>query len=84
MVTGPVLHVTCPEFVQLVEPASITLPISLEAHENHFAEYSSSDVIVYLNSENEMSEWQEITEELPKPVVLMDGVVTFQVAHFSE
>lgn len=83
MVAGPVLHVTCPEFVQLFEPASITLPISLEAHENQFAEYSSCDVMVFSDCENEMSQWQEITEELPKPVELVNGVVKFQVAHFS-
>lgn len=89
VIVGPVLHITCSPEIQLLDPATITIPISLQ-DKNEFTELSSGNVRVLVNSyeedENETSQsadWEEITSQLPRPADLTNGVVTFQVTHFS-
>lgn len=83
MLAGPTLHIMCPDAIQLLMPATITLPMSLDADENQFAEFSSSNIVVLVSYDDSTSDWQEITTKLPRPVEFVNGVVTFQVTHFS-
>ena len=89
VIVGPVLHITCSPEIQFFDPATITLPLSLQGNDE-FAELSSGKVTVLVNTyeedENESdqrAEWEEITSQLPRPADLTNGVVTFQVTHFS-
>jgi len=36
-----------------------------------------------MNSDEESSQWTEITDQLPRPADLTNGVITFQVTHFT-
>ncbi len=83
IIVGPVLHITCSPAIRLVEPATITMPLSLQADQIDFAEYSSKNVRVLVNYDEESSDWKEITDQLPRPADLTSGVVTFQVTHFT-
>ena len=83
IIAGPVLHITCSPAIQLGEPATVTLPISLQTDTIDFAEFSSNNVRVLVNSEEETSDWKDITDQLPRPADFTNGVVTFQAAHFT-
>ena len=83
VLVGPVVHITCSPVIQLFEPATITIPISLQADKNEFAEVTSGNVRVLVKSDEETSDWIEITGQLPTPADLTNGVVTFQVTHFT-
>ncbi|XP_078368659.1 uncharacterized protein LOC144652510 isoform X2 [Oculina patagonica] len=83
IIIGPVLHITCSPAIQLGEPATITMPISLRADKIVSAEFSSMNVKVLVNTDEETSDWKDITEQLPKPAELTNGVVTFQATHFT-
>lgn len=83
IIAGPVLHITCSPAIQLGEPATITMPISMQAEKIVSAEFSSENVRVLENSDEESSDWREITDELPKPADLRNGLVTFQAKHFT-
>ncbi|XP_078368668.1 uncharacterized protein LOC144652516 isoform X2 [Oculina patagonica] len=80
---GPVLHITCSPAIHLGEPATITMPLWLQTDKVDFAEYSSKNVRVLVNSDEESSDWNEITDQLPRPADLTNGVVTFQATHFT-
>lgn len=89
VIVGPILHITCSPEIRLLDPATITLPFSLEDN-NECAELSSGNLRVLLNSyeedENETNpraDWEDITSQLSRPAHLENGVVTFQVEHFS-
>ena len=45
---------------------------------------SNHGKISVLNALSESAEWAEITEELNVPARLIDGIVTFEVNHFSK
>ncbi len=47
------------------------------------AEFSSKNVRVLVNTDEESSDWKEITDQLPRPADLSNGVVTFQTTHFT-
>ena len=83
IIVGPVLHITCSPAIQLGKPATITMPISLQADTIDFAEFSSENVRVLVNSDEETSDWKEITDQLPRQANLTNGVVTFQATHFT-
>ena len=83
IIAGPVLHVTCFPAIHLAEPAKITLPVSLQPDTIDFAEFSSKDVMLLFNSDEERSDWKEITDQLPRPADFTNGVVTFQATHFT-
>lgn len=85
IIAGPVLHITCSPAIQLVEPAIITIPTSLRADKNVCAEpsFKNAHVRLLVNSDEETSHWTEITDRLPRPADLTNGLVTFQVTHFT-
>ena len=80
---GPVLHVTCSHSIQLLKPATITLPLTMKGDDNLSSSLSCIDVQVFENRDDGLSGWNEITKQLPGPAVLKNGVVTFQVTHFT-
>ena len=84
IIVGPILHITCSNNFELLEPATVTIPISLSADKREFSEFSSSNVKVLAKLDEEASDWKEITRQLPSPADLTNGVVTFQVTHFSK
>ncbi len=59
------------------------MPISLRADKIVSAEFSSKNVRVLVNTDEETSDWKDITEQLPRPADLTNGVVTFQATHFT-
>lgn len=83
VLAGPVLHITCSSAIQLLEPAEITLPMSLSANEEQYVDFSTRDIVVSANSDDGTTGWKDITKELPRPPELNDRVVTFQVRHFT-
>ncbi|XP_022803161.1 uncharacterized protein LOC111340569 isoform X2 [Stylophora pistillata] len=83
VLAGPVLHITCSSAIQLLEPAEITLPMSLSANEEQYVDFSTCDIVVSANSDDGTTGWKDITKELPRPAELNDRVVTFQVRHFT-
>ena len=84
-IIGPVLHIACSPAIEFVEPAIITLPTSLQADENVRAEasFKNAHVRLLMNSDEESSQWTEITDQLPRPADLTNGVITFQVTHLT-
>lgn len=84
IIVGPVLHIACSHNFVLLEPATITIPISLQADKRKFSKFSSSNLKVLVKSDDEASDWKEITRQLRNTADLTNGVVTFQVTHFSK
>lgn len=84
-IIGPVLHIACSPAIELVEPAIITIPTSLQADKNVRAEFSfkNAHVRLLMKSDEETSQWTEITDQLPRPADLNNGVITFQATHFT-
>ncbi|XP_022806861.1 uncharacterized protein LOC111343925 isoform X2 [Stylophora pistillata] len=83
VLVGPVLHITCSSALQLLEPAEITLPLSLRADAKRYKDLSTRGIVVSANADDGITGWKDITKELPRPVKLNDGMVTFQVTHFT-
>ena len=85
MFVGPILHISCSNNVKLSAPAKISLPLALTDGEIEPAELHSGQVkILHFNSREESQEWTDITDHLDMPVVLRDGIVTFQVKTFCK
>ena len=83
MLVGPILHISFSNNVELSVPAKISLPLSLTDGKIELAELHSGQVkILHFNSREESQEWTDITDHLDMPVVLRDGIVTFQVKTF--
>ena len=83
---GPILHISSSlGEVELQEPALIRIPITLQQDQIHeLPDTSSSHVrIFYRSTKDRLKEWVEITRQLETPVKVENGVVTFQVNHFS-
>ena len=55
----------------------------MKGDDNLSSSLSCIDVQVFENRDDGLSGWNEITKQLPGPAVLKNGVVTFQVTHFS-
>lgn len=82
---GPILHISSSREVELTEPASISIPISLEQNRIQLQNLSSTHArIFYCDTKEKSQEWVEITRQLKTPPKLENGVVTFQVNHFSK
>ena len=84
---GPILHISCPVEVELEEPALVTIPVSLQRDQIERLDLSSSHIRVFYQSTRKKSqtqEWVEITSQLKTPPKLENGVVSFQVNHFSK
>ena len=68
-----------------MEPATISIPTSLQADKNVCAEpsFKNAHVRLLMNSDEGTSHWTEITDQLPRPADLNNGVITFQATHFT-
>lgn len=77
------IHISCSEEVKLLEPATITIPLTLREDSEELLDEKSSQVrVFFLDTKDASSGWADITGELAS-VDLKNGVVTFQVSHFS-
>ena len=84
VVAGPILHISPSEPVQLLAPTRLTIPVSLREDITKFPDYSATDIRIFCRtSEEDESEWNEVTEQLKNKAVLKNGTVTFTVNHFS-
>nr|XP_058941441.1 uncharacterized protein LOC131769742 [Pocillopora verrucosa] len=84
VVAGPILHISPSEPVQLLAPTRLTIPVSLREDIPKFPDYSATDIRIFCRtSEEDESEWNEVTEQLENKAVLKNGTVTFTVNHFS-
>ena len=82
---GPILHISCSQEVELKEPASIRIPIALQQDRARLQNLPSTHIrIFYRSTVDKSQEWAEITKQLKAPAKLENGVVTFQVNHFSQ
>ena len=85
LVAGPIIHISPSQPVQLLAPARLTIPVTLRGDTPKFPDYSATDVRIFCrSSEEDETEWNEITEQLESLAVLENGTVTFTVNHFSE
>lgn len=79
-----IIHTSCTPEVELKEPASITIPITLEKEQKKIPpDLLSSHVRIY-SSDSSSEQWDEITSQLKTPAKLADGVVTFEVNHLKK
>ena len=62
MIVGPVLHITCSPEIQFFDPATITLPFSLQ-NNNECAKLSSGNVRVLVNSHEEDENEKPVFED---------------------
>lgn len=78
---GPIIHIFCSEEVTLTQQATITIPFTLrkESEEVYSRDEELREVRIF-HAKDESSGWAEL---LPKDFKVENGVVTFQVSHFS-
>lgn len=81
---GPILHILCSDEVKLLHPARITIPLALRDDRRWPYVPSDPRTILILTAESESAEWADITEDLNDPVNVRNGIVTFEVNHFSK
>ena len=78
---GPIIHIFCSEEVTLTQPATITIPFTLrEESEDVYLRYEELREVRFFHAKDESSAWAELH---PKDFKVENGVVTFQVSHFS-
>ena len=65
----------------MLKPATITIPLTLREDNEDLRNAKLSQVRIF-SSKSESRKWADFSEELT-PVDLKNGVVTFQVNHFS-
>ena len=84
MLASPIVHISCSENVELVEPATIKVPLTLCEDKKGLATVLSADHvrILHLTTKGRSPEWTEITDQLETKPVVTNGIVTFQVKHF--
>ena len=83
MLVGPVLHISSSHSVKLLEPAKITIPLSFFEGKREVVDLPSGEWRILHHSREKSQEWTESMDQLVMPPVLTDGIVTFQVEHFS-
>ena len=86
LLPGPVLHISCSQNVKLLEAATIKIPLTVREDGRSLATKLSSGhlrVLHYSSVKGRPPEWIEITDTLETEAVVSDGIVTFQVKHFS-
>ena len=81
---GPILHISCSDEVKLLYPARITIPLTLQDDRGWPYVPSVHETISVLTADSESAEWTDITEDLNVPVDVKNGIVTFEVNHFSK
>lgn len=82
VIFGPILHILCSVEAELTTPATIWIPLTLQEDQTELPDPSSSHVRTFYRRDSSQ-EWVEITEKLKPPAKMENGVVTFQVNHFS-
>ncbi|PFX14994.1 hypothetical protein AWC38_SpisGene20812 [Stylophora pistillata] len=83
MFVGPILHISCSRNVKLSEFVKISVPLALNDGEREPVELQSGHLrILHFKSSENSQEWTDITDHLEMPVVLRDGIATFQVKAF--
>ena len=78
---GPILRINCFEFIQLLRPGTIQLPVSLRDQQNFKADPIRVRVF-FVNCEEEEKEWTELTD-LVEPTQFDAKFVRIQVQRFS-
>ena len=81
---GPILHISCSNEVKLLHPARITIPLALRDDRGWPHVPSDHRKILILTAGSESAEWADITEDLNDPVDVKNGIVAFEVNHFSK
>ena len=83
MLVGPVLHISSSHNVELLEPAKVTIPLTFFEGNKELMNLHSGEWRILHYSREKSQHWTESTDQLVMPPVLTDGIVTFQVKHFS-
>lgn len=83
MLVGPVLHISSSHSVELLEPAKIKIPLAFFEGKRELVDLRSGEWRILHYSREKSQEWTESTDRLDKQPDLTDGIVTFQVKHFS-
>ena len=81
---GPILHISCSDEVKLLHPARITIPLALRDDRGWPYLPSDHKTISILTAGSGSTEWADITEDLNDPVDVKNGIVAFEVNHFSK
>ena len=81
---GPILHISCSDEVKLLHPARIKIPLTLRDDRGWPYVPSVHETISVLAADSESAEWTDITEDLNVPVDVKNGIVAFEVNHFSK
>ena len=80
---GPILRINCFEFVQLLRPVTIQLPVSLRDQQDFKPDPTEYRVrVFFMNCEEEKKEWTELTD-LVEPTQFDAKFVRIQVQRFS-
>ena len=80
---GPILRIKCFEFIQLLRPVTIQLPVSLRDQQDFKPDTIKCRVrVFFLNCEDEKKEWTELTD-LVEPTQFDAKIVRIQVQRFS-
>ena len=84
MFSSPIVHISCSENVQLVEPATVKVPLNLCEDKKALGLVLSADHvrILHLATKGRSPEWTKITDQLETKPVVTNGIVTFQVKHY--
>ena len=80
---GPILRINCFEFIHLLRPVTIQLPVSLRDRQDFKPDPIEYRVrVFFLNSEEGKKEWTELTD-LVEPTQFDAKFVRIQVQRFS-
>ena len=80
---GPILRINCFEFIQLLRPVTIQLPVSLRDQQDFKPDPIEYRVrVFFMNCEEEKKEWTELTD-LVEPTQFDTKFVRIQVQRFS-
>lgn len=80
---GPILHISCSDEVKLLHPARITIPLALRDDRRWPYVPSDQKTILVLTASSESAKWADITGDLNVRVDVKNGIVAFEVNHFS-
>ena len=84
VLVGPVLEISSSQEIACVEPVTINIPLTLREGKRELTQLFPGHVrILHSDSGDESQTWEDITEQLEEPAVIVDGIVAFKVKHFS-
>lgn len=70
--------------MKLLHPAKITIPLALRDDREWPYVLSDHKMISVLTAGSESAVWADITEDLNVRVDVQNGIVAFEVSHFSK